>query len=86
MFAPKITSSAEQLRKRAGVVARLVEIRSTRVLVSYGAPMFARGLAQRARDRVADLVGHLRAAGRVEKDEAAVAQRREASAHGLDVE
>ena len=40
--------------------------------------MFADRLAQRARDRVADLVRHLRAAGRVEEDEAAL-QRREAA-------
>ena len=44
-----------------------------------------RRLAQRARDRVADLVGNLRAAGRVEEDEVAL-QRREAAAHRLDVE
>ena len=43
-------------------------------------------LAQRARDRVADLVRHLRAAGRVEEDEAAVAQRGEAGADRLDVQ
>ena len=43
-------------------------------------------LAQRPRDRVADLVRHLRAAGRVEEDEAAVAQRREAGSDGLDVQ
>ena len=43
-------------------------------------------LAQRARDRVADLVRHLRAARRVEEDEAAVAQRREAGADGFDVQ
>ena len=43
-------------------------------------------LAQRARDRVADLVRHLRAAGRVEEDEAAVAQRGEAPADRLDVQ
>ena len=83
---PKITSSAEQLRKRAAssravaedpldALARLVERADVRA-----------SLAQGARDRVADLVGHLRAAGRVEEDEAAVPQRGEARAHGLDVQ
>ena len=43
-------------------------------------------VAQRPRDRVADLVRHLRAAGRVEEDEAAVAQRREARPDCLDVQ
>src|SRR5207253_4055913 len=43
------------------------------------------GLAQRPRDRVADLVRHLRAAGRVEEHEAA-AERGEARADGVDVE
>ena len=43
-------------------------------------------LAQRARDRVADLVRHLRAAGRVEEDETAVMQRREAGTDRLDVQ
>jgi hypothetical protein len=44
-----------------------------------------RRLAQRARDRLADLVGHLRSTGRVEEDEVAL-ERREAAAHRLDVE
>ncbi len=43
-------------------------------------------VAQRAGDRVADLVGHLRSAGRVEEDEAVVAQRGEAGPDGFDVQ
>ena len=56
-------------------VARLVERADVR-----------RGFTQGARDRVADLVRHLRAARRVEEDEAAVAQRGEARSNGFDVQ
>src|SRR5580765_2066635 len=47
-----------------------------------GPPAVRARLAQRPRDRVAALVRHLRTAGRVEEDEAAVTQRREAGADG----
>ena len=84
MFVPKITSSAEQLRNRPAssrasqhaldALARLVVRADVR-----------RRLAQRAGDRVADLVRNLRAAGSVEEDEVAL-QRREPAPNRLDVE
>ena len=73
--------------EEAGCVGARACRRSPRrgVPVSYGAPRFAARVAQRLRDRQADLVGHLRAAGCIEEGEPA-AQRREAAANCVDVE
>ncbi len=83
MFAPKITSSGEQLRKRPGVDAGLVVDRLDALARLVRRAVVRARLAQRARDRVADLVRHLRAAGRVEEGEAAVLERGEARTDAL---
>ena len=86
MLVPKITSSDEQPKKRARVLAGGREDLLDALARLVGRADVGARVAQRPRDRVADLVRHLRAAGRVEEDEAAVAQRGEARPDGLDVE
>ena len=83
MLGPKVISCGSQPRKRAalrlGPLEDLLDAEAGRVA---GAEVGAR-LAQRPRDRVADLVGHLRAAGGVQERETAL-QRGEPGAHVAD--
>ena len=74
------------IEEAAGVDARLVVDRLDALARRVRSAVVRARLAQRARDRVADLVGHLRAAGRVEEDESAVLQRGEPGADGVHVE
>ena len=70
---------------RAAFDSASATIAPTRRLVSYGAPMFALASRRQRAIGVADLVGHLAAAGRVEEGEAAL-QRAEAPPYGGGVE
>ena len=78
-----VVGGAAEETPRVGACAVQDQLDATAGLV--GRAEVRRRLAQRARDRVAHLVRHLRSAGRVEEDEVAL-ERREAAAHRLDVE
>ena len=84
MFIPNEISSAVAAEEARCVAFRALEDRLDRASGRIRRSQVSRRLAQRVRDRLPDLVGHLRAARRVEEREA-VLQRREPPADRVDV-
>ena len=82
MFMPNEISSALHPRNRPASSFARVQDRLDGAARRVRRAEIARRLAQRVRDRLPDLVGHLRAAGRVEEREPG-AERREPLARGL---
>ena len=85
MFAPKTTSSGEQLRNSPPVRRDSSTSSSVRRLVEYGPLTFAFEVAQVVGDRRDYLVGNLRAAGPVEEDELGL-ERREPRPYRCNIE
>ena len=69
MFGPKITSWGSQPRNRAALRSASARISPDAQARGVARAQVGAGLAQRPRDRLADLVGHLRAARGVEERE-----------------